>query len=164
MKTKVKLYLALLLVGFLGATAIAFGGGDTVAQQEEGGLEEQIEQAAPEEEHAEEEGEQVDQTGKFVYVTQPGDSYTLMARKAVQTYGKKFDVQVSPAGIIYAETNLTLVAGSPHLEVGQEVSIDEALVKDWVDRAQALSDNEEAAWEYYVQFVDFNTDRVGEAS
>ena len=170
MKTKAKLYLTLLLVGFLGAAAITVGGERVIAQQEESQEEELTEQAAPEvpvpaeEQVTEEKEEQADQTGKYVYVTQPGDAYTLMARKAVQTYGKKFDVQISPAGIIFAETNLTLAAGSPRLEIGQEVSIDEALVKDWVDQAQALSDAEKAAWEYYVQFADFSTDNVGEAN
>jgi len=99
----------------------------------------------------------------YAYVAQPGNSYTLMARKAVQTYGKKFKVNLSPAKIIYAETNLTQQAGSPLLDLSQGVGISEAAIKQWVDRARTLSAAQEAAWNYYVQFVDFNTDAVGVA-
>lgn len=107
---------------------------------------------------------QVAPLGTYKYIAQPGDSYTLLARKAVQTYGKKFDIKLSLAGIIFAETNLTRLAGSPQLAIGQQVEIDEAQVKDWAERALALSDEEEAAWDYYAQLVaSFNTDTVGQS-
>lgn len=99
----------------------------------------------------------------YDYVAQQGNSYTLLARKAVQTYGKKFKVNLSPAKIIYAETNLTQQAGSPFLDINQNVSIAETTVKQWVDRAKALTASQEAAWNYYVSFVNFNTDSVGTA-
>jgi hypothetical protein len=98
----------------------------------------------------------------YAYTAQQGDSYTLMARKAVQTYGKKAKIKLSAAKIIYAETNLTQQAGSPHLHVTQKVNITESTVKQWVDKAQALTPQQEAAWNYYVQFANFNTDKVGE--
>lgn len=98
----------------------------------------------------------------YEYNAQPGDSYTLMARKATQTYGLKAEVSLSPAQIIYVETNLTQEAGSPLLDIGEEVQIAEADVIDWVEKAQELSDSEESAWSEYVSIVDFNTDNVGE--
>ena len=98
----------------------------------------------------------------YSYVAQSGDSYTKMARKAVQTYGLMNKINLSPAGIIFAETNLTRAAGSPALDIDQKVEIKESALHDWVDKAQKLSDAQEAAWNYYVQFVDFNTDNVGE--
>jgi hypothetical protein len=98
----------------------------------------------------------------YQYVAQPGDSYTLMARKATQTYGLKFDVSLSAAQIIFVETNLTQAADSPLLDVHQEVEINEADVADWVEEAQQLSETEEAAWGAYVPTVDFSTDNVGE--
>lgn len=100
----------------------------------------------------------------YSYVAQPGDSYTHMARKAVQTYGKKFNIKLTRAQIIYVETNLMQKAGAPSLEIGQKVDVAEATVKQWVDSAQALTPAQEAAWAYYVQFVDFNTDAVGVAA
>jgi len=103
-------------------------------------------------------------TGTYSYVAQPGDSYTAIARKATQTYGKKFNVQLSLAQIIYIETQLTQAAGSPYLNLGQTVTIGEATIKSWVTQAQQLSADAVAAWQYYVPFVDFNTDAVGVAS
>lgn len=99
----------------------------------------------------------------YTYAAQPGDSYSLIARKAVQTYGAKFEVTLSLAQIMYAETMLTQAAGSPYLTEGQEVSIEEDVVKQWVDKALTLTTEEQAAWDYYAQMADFNTDAVGEA-
>lgn len=98
----------------------------------------------------------------YRYEAQPGDSYTKMARKATQTYGLKFDVNLSAAQIVYVETNVTQAAGSPLLSVGQSVEIAEQTIADWVEQAQNLSDATEQAWEHYVPSVDFNTDNVGE--
>ena len=97
----------------------------------------------------------------YSYIAQPGDSYTKMARKAIQTYGKKAKVNISQAGIIFAETNLTIQAGSPILEISQKVEFKESVVKSWVEKALKLSDAEKSAWNYYVQFVNFNTDKIG---
>ena len=99
----------------------------------------------------------------YIYTAQSGDSYTKMARKAIQTYGKKSKINISQAGIIFAETNMTIQAGSPILEIGQKVEIKESVVKDWADKTLKLTDAEKSAWNYYVQFVNFNTDKVGVA-
>lgn len=99
----------------------------------------------------------------YNYEAQPGDTYSYMARKAVQTYGIKANVQLSLAQIMYAETNLTQQAGSPELSAGQKVTISEESVKQWVEKAKLLTASEAAAWDYYVQFVDFNTNHVGVA-
>lgn len=100
----------------------------------------------------------------YAYVAQAGDSYTAIARKATQTYGKKFNVQLSLAQIVYTETQLTQAAGSPYLNLGEAVTISEATIKSWVEKAQQLSADEQAAWQYYVPLIDFNTDAVGVAS
>ena len=100
--------------------------------------------------------------GMYHYTAQPGDSYTKIARKAVQTYGIVEDVSLSQAQIIFAETVLTQRANEPLLNVGQEVSIGEELIAETVKNAEELSDEAEAAWEGYVASVDFNTDSVGE--
>jgi hypothetical protein len=110
----------------------------------------------------EDEAEREDNGVVYEYVAQPGDSYALVARKAVQTYGLKEEVSLSQAQIIYAETHLTLNADSPGLTVGQEVTVDESDVADVVGQAQELSEEQEAAWNAYVRFADFNTDNVGE--
>jgi len=115
------------------------------------------------EDHTAEEATQEETSTVYKYVAQPGDSYALMARKATQTYGHKFEKNLSEAAILYVETNLTKHAGSPLLEVGQQVEVDENLVGQWVEKAEKLNDQQLAAWNYYAQFADFNTDDVGEA-
>lgn len=102
------------------------------------------------------------ESGAFDYVAQSGDSYSLMARKAVQTYGVINSVNLSGAQIIFAETNLTLEAGSPILSLGQNVSISESLVAEWVEKAQELTEEQQAEWQVYVSDANFNTDSVGE--
>ncbi len=99
----------------------------------------------------------------YNYVAQPKDSYTLMARKAIQTYGLTNKVKLSQAKIIYAETLLTQEAGSPYLNLGQKVSIKQDSVKNLVDKAQKLSKDQEAAWQTYAVGVNFNTNAVGQA-
>lgn len=104
-----------------------------------------------------------EETNTYNYVAQPGDSYSLMARKATQTYGINNSVNLSGAQIIFVETNLTLLAGSPELNLGQNVEINESDVSEWVQKAQDLSEEEIAEWEVYVPGADFNTNSVGES-
>lgn len=98
----------------------------------------------------------------YEYVAQPGDSYSVLARKAVQTYGLENKVSLSEAQIIAAETWLTINADSPLLDEGQAVSIDKRTVKDQVERAQKLSKAKQALWQPYVAGVNFDTRNNGE--
>lgn len=108
--------------------------------------------------------EQTEVKEAYSYVAQVDDSYTVLARKAIQTYGIETSTNLSGAEIVFAETHLTQDAGGELLNEGQEVSIDKEDVKKVVEEAQKLSDAEEAAWDYYVQFIDFNTDAAGQTS
>lgn len=103
-------------------------------------------------------------TSSYQYVAQPGDSYSLMARKAVQTYGITENITLSQAQIIAAETNLTQQAGSPLLNQGQKVEIKTDNVATVVDQAQKLTDTQKAAWNHYAQHANFNTNNVGQAN
>lgn len=98
----------------------------------------------------------------YSYTAQAGDSYTLMARKALQTYGILNKLTLSQAQIVYAETLMAQEAGSPQLVAGQKVTFDSAKIKTWADKAKAVTGPAEAAWQQYVQYVDFNTNNVGE--
>jgi hypothetical protein len=101
-------------------------------------------------------------SGAYEFTAQPGDSYTKMARKAVQIYGIDTTTNLSGEQIVFAETNVTQVAGSPVLAVGQKVSIEKSLVSDWVKKATELNDAQKAAWAPYSANVNFNTNSVGE--
>lgn len=99
----------------------------------------------------------------YNYVAQLDDTYSQMARKAIQTYGVNNKIKLSQAEIIAAETNMTIQAGSPELLIGQKVSIKESVVKDWVAKAQKLTPEQEAAWNVYTVGVNFNTNAVGQS-
>lgn len=114
------------------------------------------------EQHGHDEAQATAEEEGYTYVAQAGDSYTQLARKAVQTYGLENSVDLSPAAIVYAETQITQEAGSPVLEVGQEIKLSKEAIKKHVEAAQKLSESERAAWAAYVPLVDFNTDNVGE--
>ena len=99
----------------------------------------------------------------YNYTAQAGDSYTVLARKAVQTYGINEKVSLSPAQIVAAETNLTVDAGSIELNEGQTVTIKKSEVKAAVDAAKKLSADMLTAWQAYVPYVDFNTNAAGQS-
>ena len=99
----------------------------------------------------------------YAYIAQPGDSYSKIARKAVQTYGLKHKVDLSQSRIMYAETNLTQEADSPLLLQGQKVEIKESAVMNWVEKAKDLNNDQAAKWDKYTVGVNFKTDNVGES-
>jgi len=102
-------------------------------------------------------------TALYNYAAQAGDSYTVLARKAVQTYGINEKVTLTPAQIVAAETQLTVDAGSIELNEGQTVAIAKSTVKAAVDAAKNLGADVLAAWEVYAPYVDFNTNAAGQA-
>ena len=102
-------------------------------------------------------------TDVYSFVAQSGDSYTEIARKSVQIYGFENSVSLSGAQIVFIETNLTLAASSPELNLGEAVTIEKSAIAEWVEKANQLTDAQKAAWQMYADRVDFNTDNVGEA-
>lgn len=148
--------LAIMIV-MLGFTSLAN------AQETEEATEVQTTQAETTDESENTESSEEVSSEKFTYTAQSGDSYTKMARKAVQTYGIQTGTNLSGAQIVFIETNLTQLAGSPELTLGQEVSIDSNTVSEWVTKAGELSESQIAAWQVYADTVDFNTDTVGES-
>ncbi len=147
MKSIITLSIAVLLafVSFLPVTANAQN--DKVAQS----TQEQPMQTPPSKAPAD-----------YKYVAQPGDSYSQMARKAVQSHGIVTPLTLEPAQIIAAETSLTIAAGSPLLAKGQIVTISQASVKAAAEAAKALPPEKVALWRQYLTGVNFNTNNIGE--
>jgi|GEM_PF-6404831 len=98
----------------------------------------------------------------YQYIAQPGDSYSVLARKAVQTFGIIEGVKLSGAEIIAAETKLTQDAGAMMLNENQSIDFDQSKVKSAIEWAQDLSESDKAAWATYVPFVEFDTRKNGE--
>ena len=93
----------------------------------------------------------------YRYTAKAGDNYTVLARKAVQTYGLRENVKLSLAQIVAAETSLASTAGFPELNEGQAVSFDAASVKTIVETAKKITGDAEAAWARYVPYINFDT-------
>lgn len=99
----------------------------------------------------------------YAYVAQPNDTYSQMARKAIQAFAKDNKIKLSNAQIIAAETNITQADGSPFLTVGQKIEVKQSTVKTWVEKAQKLTVAQESAWNNYTAGVNFDTSAVGVA-
>lgn len=161
MKKLLKLSLLALFTAAFGF-ALGFAAGPVLAHDGEDHSGEAVAQTEGEEQRDEDENDQESST-PFSYTAQRGDSYTKIARKAVQTYGINNDVELSGAQIVAAETFLTSEAGFPLISEGEVVELSEDSVKAAVEKADGLDEAAEARWERYVPYVDFNTDNVGES-
>lgn len=60
----------------------------------------------------------------YSYTAECGDSYTIMARRAIASYAETNDIVLSASQKLLAEVELTNQAGAPQLEIGQVVTID----------------------------------------
>lgn len=159
MQIALKEKLLILALAFAALFAVALVSSTGAYAQEEGGEAEVVEVTEGEGG----EGEQMEEsTSSYTFTAQSGDSYSKIARKAVQIYGIDNQVDLSEAQIIFIETNLTQDAGSPLLDLGQEVQISSDAISVYVDQASNLSEAELAAWQYYANMADFNTNSVGE--
>ena len=94
----------------------------------------------------------------YTYTARAGDSYTAMARSSVALYMQAQKLTLSPAQRVAAETYLTQAVGAPLLDVAQSVTIAGESVKDAVEKAQSLSDDELAAWDIFADQVDWDND------
>lgn len=158
--------LVLLVIAGVAALVVANVNNNRAEEQraeEEAATQQQAEEQKQAEEEAEEKATE-EEKASYSFVAQSGDSWTKLARKAVQTFGIRNDVALSEAQIVAAETFLTSDAGFPDLNLGQEVELSPELVKAAVEKAQALDEAAVARWQKYVPYVDFNTDHVGQAT
>lgn len=65
-------------------------------------------------------------TNDFSFTAVAGDSYTLLARSAIQQYATAHNLQLSNDQTLLAEATLASNAGSPLLDIGQQITIKQA--------------------------------------
>lgn len=106
------------------------------------------------------EGEDHSEQSAHTYTAKAGDSQTIFARDAINSYAKDKDIKLSNEGRIYAETNLVKKMGDRYLEIGEKVAIDQSDVKSVIDSADKLTTSEKAAWQPYAATVDFSTETL----
>ena len=92
-----------------------------------------------------------DQPGSYTFTAQPGDSYTLFARQAIQQ--SKSGAKLSPAQKVAAETKLAAAANWPAVNLGQTVKIDATDLKQAIDFAIKLSPAELSAWQPFADLI-----------
>lgn len=145
-----------------GALIVNYNTSKSNEQKDEAQQTSQEEKKAEEEKKkAEEEKAKAAAAGNFGYTAREGDSYSVLARKAVQAYANDTKTTLSQAQIVAAETQLTVNAGSPLLEVGQKVDLVKNTVKSAVDAAAKLTAEQQSAWQAYVPYVNFDTSQNG---
>lgn len=96
---------------------------------------------------------QVSTIESFKYEAVAGDSYTLLARKAVNTYIKDANMKLTGAQRIAAETFIASNSGFPELIVGQSVNFTKDSIKDAVETVTNLPVSKLALWQPYADLA-----------
>lgn len=91
-----------------------------------------------------------DKIGDYTAQAEKGDSYTIIARRAIQQVVEQRQTQLSDAQKLAAETFLASNAGFPLLEVGQTVTILTTDIVSAIERASALSQDQQNVWLAYI--------------
>lgn len=102
---------------------------------------------------------------QYEFIAQPGNSMSVMARRAVQLYDQKTEaVNLPEPCIVMAETNIVQNLGPRWLAVEENFKIDESLVADFAQKANNLTEEQRAAWKVYSDNAEFNLTDVKLAS
>lgn len=97
----------------------------------------------------------------YEFVAQPGNSMSVMARRAIQLYDQKTDdITLPEPCIIAAETNIVQSLGPRWLREGEQFKIDESVVSDWARKANGLTEEQRAAWKVYSDNANFTLNDV----
>ncbi len=94
-------------------------------------------------------------TKDFSFTAVSGDSYCLLARRAISEYAANAKLNLLPTQRIAAETTLTAAADFPQINVGQVVNYTAASIKDAVSASQMLSEAQLASWLPYANLAEF---------
>lgn len=80
----------------------------------------------------------------YIYTAKPGDSYTAMVRNALGQYEAIHQISEDTYDTLAAEVALINKAGSPFLEIGQNVSIPESDIKSTIDQTRYIATSTQA--------------------
>lgn len=94
---------------------------------------------------------QAESEANYVYTAVAGDSYTELARASVIRYDLDTEsIDLNTAQVTAAETWVTQDAGSPQIQVGQEVLVSKDSVQKYFEKAAGLSDDSKSKWQVYA--------------
>jgi len=91
----------------------------------------------------------------YSFTAESGDSYALLARKAIDEYSKSTNTALNPEQRIAAETFIISDAGFPAIDTNQQVSFSYDTVKGAVTKATGLSPAELQNWQPYATLAGF---------
>jgi hypothetical protein len=92
----------------------------------------------------------------FIFNSEPCDSLTKLVRRSLLVYDQENnEIELSQAGIIFAETNIVQTMGAYLLDIGDEVIISYDEVSEYAHKSLELSNSQIAAWSVYIPDVDF---------
>lgn len=150
-----------IIIAVIGGIMLINSSASTPSEQAKQAEAAKEEERKSEEAKAKQEEAQKAKAKEYTYTARIGDAYSILARKAIQTYAKDAQIALNQAQIIAAETQLTIAAGSPLLDVQQKVTFTKAAVQAAVEAAQKLSAEQQAAWAVYAQYANFDTSQNG---
>ncbi len=97
----------------------------------------------------------------YEFVAQPGNSMSVMARRAVQLYDEQSaDISLPEPCIIAAETKIVQASNPRHLAIGENVRFDGSVVAEQARIAATLTEDQKAAWSVYSNNANFDTSNV----
>lgn len=91
----------------------------------------------------------------YQFTARPGDSLSLITRRAIQVYAKAQKVELSPAQAIFCETRLTQQLGNREIEIGEQINVPFKDLEACVAASRELTDAQREAWNTYAGQVDF---------
>ena len=86
----------------------------------------------------------------YTYVVQEGDSYSIIARRAISEHGGS---SLNAAEKIAAESKLVEQAGWPEVDAGQSVKIDSAALSQAINSARSMTADEQQMWQSYADDI-----------
>ena len=94
-------------------------------------------------------------TETYFEVAEPGEGITHLARKALREYLQKkgTGVELTPAHKIYIEDYIQNRIGDRWLQVGEKIEIQEELIKEAIEKAQGLSQQDLENLKHFADLV-----------
>lgn len=96
----------------------------------------------------------------YQFVARPGDSLSILVRRAIQLYAADKKLTLSPAAAMYCETNVTQRLGSRWLEVSEVVNVPAGLLQQFADSSKSLTPQQISDWTVYANNADFAIDDI----
>lgn len=83
-------------------------------------------------------------------IVQPGDGYSLIARRAILDYAERFNITLSNGQRMYIEDTLSKTVSTQPINIGSKIRFDTSDLETLAKQAQALTPQQLQIWENYA--------------